>query len=121
MFKVWLNLAPFGGRQIRGAFEALLNKVVNQQSSVLPTVVFFITATVSIITQPNSAESIILSEGSAESMMLSVLALRVSILSACAESIIPSAPPAESMIISAPPTGATRKHTSTVHKQCIMP
>jgi hypothetical protein len=40
MFKVWQNLASFGGRLIGGAIEALLTKVVNWQSSVLPIVVF---------------------------------------------------------------------------------
>jgi hypothetical protein len=30
MFKVWQNLAPFGGRQIGDAIEALLTKVVNR-------------------------------------------------------------------------------------------
>jgi hypothetical protein len=58
MFEVWQNLAPFGGRLIGGAIEALLTKIVNQQLSVLPIVVFFVAA-VSIITQPNDAESII--------------------------------------------------------------
>jgi hypothetical protein len=40
MFEVWQNLAPFGGRTIRGAVEALLTKVVNWQSSVLLIIVF---------------------------------------------------------------------------------
>jgi hypothetical protein len=31
MFKVWQNLAPFGGRPIGGAVEVLLTKDVNQQ------------------------------------------------------------------------------------------
>jgi hypothetical protein len=35
MFKVWQNLAPFGGRPIGGAVEALSTKVINQQLSVL--------------------------------------------------------------------------------------
>jgi hypothetical protein len=30
MFKVWQNLALFGGRPIGGTVEALLNKVVNR-------------------------------------------------------------------------------------------
>jgi hypothetical protein len=46
MFKVWQNLAPFGGRPIGGAIEALLTKVINRQSSVLPTVVFFVATAV---------------------------------------------------------------------------
>jgi hypothetical protein len=40
MFEVWQNLAPFGGRPIDGAVEALLTKDLNWQSSVLPVVVF---------------------------------------------------------------------------------
>jgi hypothetical protein len=93
-------LAPFGGRPISGAVEALLTKVVNWWSSVSLIVVFFVAAAVSIITEPNSTESIILSAVGAESMMLSALsapALRVSILSGNAESFILSAPPPESM------------------------
>jgi hypothetical protein len=31
MFKVWQNLAPFGGRTISGTVEVLLTKVVNWQ------------------------------------------------------------------------------------------
>jgi hypothetical protein len=60
MFEVWQNLAPFSGRPIVGAVEALLTKVINRQSSVSPIVVFYVAAAVSVITQPNSAESIIL-------------------------------------------------------------
>jgi hypothetical protein len=41
MFEEWQNLAPFGGRLIGSTVEALLTKVVNQQSSVLLIVVFF--------------------------------------------------------------------------------
>jgi hypothetical protein len=47
MLEVWQNLAPFGGRPIGGTVEALLTKVVNQQSSVSPIVVFFISVAVS--------------------------------------------------------------------------
>jgi hypothetical protein len=47
MFKVWQNSAPFGGRPIGGAVEALLTKVFNRQLSVSPIVVFFIAAAVS--------------------------------------------------------------------------
>jgi hypothetical protein len=39
---VWQNLAIFSSRPIGGAIEALLTKVINQQSSVLPVVVFFV-------------------------------------------------------------------------------
>jgi hypothetical protein len=35
MFKVWQNLAPFGGRPIGVAIEALLTMVVNWRLSVL--------------------------------------------------------------------------------------
>jgi hypothetical protein len=118
MFEVWQSLAPFGGRPIGGAIEALLTKAINWQSSVLPIVVVFVATSV---TQPNSAESIILLAGGAETMMLSVLALRVSILSALAESIILSVTPAESMILSVPPADANRKHTGTVRRQCVVP
>jgi hypothetical protein len=115
---VWQNLAPFGGRLIGGAVEALWIKVVNRRLSVLPIVVFFVAprrTAVSVITHPNSAESIILSASGTESIMLSALLLRVSILSAPAESIIVSAPPAETMILSALPTDTTLKHTGTAH------
>jgi hypothetical protein len=44
MFEVWQNLAPFGGRPIGGANEALLTKVGSWQSSVLPIVVVFAAA-----------------------------------------------------------------------------
>jgi hypothetical protein len=40
MFEVWQKLAPFGGRHIGGAVEALLTKVINWQLSVLLIVVF---------------------------------------------------------------------------------
>jgi hypothetical protein len=40
MFKVWQNSAPFGGKPIGSAVEALLTKVVNQQLSVSPIVDF---------------------------------------------------------------------------------
>jgi hypothetical protein len=53
MFKVWHNLAHFGGTLIGGTVEALLTKVVNRRLSILPTVVFFVAAAVSI-SQPNS-------------------------------------------------------------------
>jgi hypothetical protein len=53
MFKVWQNLAPFGGRPIGSAVEALLTKVVYQQLSVLLIVAFFIATADIVITQPN--------------------------------------------------------------------
>jgi hypothetical protein len=59
MIEVWQILAPFRGRPI-GGIEALLTKFVNQGSSVLTIVVFFVAAAVRVIT-PNGAESIILS------------------------------------------------------------
>jgi hypothetical protein len=40
MFEVWQNSAPFGGRLIGGAVEALLTKVINPRSSVWRIVVF---------------------------------------------------------------------------------
>jgi hypothetical protein len=40
MLEVWQNPAHFGGRPIGRAIEALLTKVVNQQLSVSPIVVF---------------------------------------------------------------------------------
>jgi hypothetical protein len=40
MFKVWQNLAPFGGRPIGGAVEVLPTKFVNRQLSVL--LIFFL-------------------------------------------------------------------------------
>jgi hypothetical protein len=46
------NLAIFGDRPIGGAVEALLTKVVNQQLSISPIVVFFVAprrAAVSVI------------------------------------------------------------------------
>jgi hypothetical protein len=49
MFKVWKNLAPFGGRPIGGVVEALLTKDINWGSSVSP-IVFFVKAAVSVIT-----------------------------------------------------------------------
>jgi hypothetical protein len=39
---VYKNLAIFGGRLIGGAVEALLTKVINWRSSVLPIVVFLL-------------------------------------------------------------------------------
>ncbi len=42
LLEVWQNLAPFGGRPIGGDIEVLLTKVINRQSSVLPTVIFFV-------------------------------------------------------------------------------
>jgi hypothetical protein len=60
MFEVWQNLAPFGGRPISGAVEALLTKVVYQQLSLLLIVFSFIAAAVSMMTCPNSAESSLL-------------------------------------------------------------
>jgi hypothetical protein len=42
MFKVWQNLAPFGGRLISGAVEALSTKLVNRRLSVLLIVIFCI-------------------------------------------------------------------------------
>jgi hypothetical protein len=44
------NLAIFGGRQIGAAVEALLPKDVIQGLSVLPIVVVFVAATVSVMT-----------------------------------------------------------------------
>jgi hypothetical protein len=61
MFEVWQNSAPFGSRPIGGAIEVMLTKVINQQSSVLPIVVFFVAAAVSLITQPNGTEKVIFS------------------------------------------------------------
>jgi hypothetical protein len=52
MLEVWQNLASFGSRQIGGAVEALLTKVVSGRSSELLIVVFFIAAAVSI-SRPN--------------------------------------------------------------------
>jgi hypothetical protein len=49
MFKVWQNSAPFGGRPNSGAVEALLTKVDNRQSSVLPIVVIFVATAVSML------------------------------------------------------------------------
>jgi hypothetical protein len=40
LLEVWQNLAPFGGRPIGAAVEALLTKVVNRQLSVSPIAVF---------------------------------------------------------------------------------
>jgi hypothetical protein len=40
MFEVWQNLAPFGGRPIGGAVEALLTKAIIWQLSVAPIAVF---------------------------------------------------------------------------------
>jgi hypothetical protein len=45
LLEVWQNLDPFGGRPINGTVEALLTKVINWQSSVLPIVVFFVAPT----------------------------------------------------------------------------
>ncbi len=72
LLEVWQNSAIFGGRPIGAAIEVLLTKVVNQQLSVSPIVVFFVAArhaAVSVITQSNGAESIILSVGSAETII----------------------------------------------------
>jgi hypothetical protein len=44
MFEMWQNSAPFGGRPIGGAVEALLTKVVNWQYWQLPIVVVFVAA-----------------------------------------------------------------------------
>jgi hypothetical protein len=41
MFEVWQNSAPLIGRLINGAVEALLMKIVNRQSKVLPIIVLF--------------------------------------------------------------------------------
>jgi hypothetical protein len=35
MFEVWHNLAPFGGRLIGGAIEALLTKAINSLTAVV--------------------------------------------------------------------------------------
>jgi hypothetical protein len=40
--EVWQNSAIFSGKPIGGAVEALLTKVINQQSTVLPIVAFFV-------------------------------------------------------------------------------
>jgi hypothetical protein len=64
MLEVWNDLAPFDSRLIGGTIEALLTKIANQQLSVLPIAAFFVAAAVSVITQPDGAESIILSERS---------------------------------------------------------
>jgi hypothetical protein len=69
LLEVQQNLAPFGGRPMGSAIEALLIKVINWQSSVLPIVVFFVAprcAAVRVITQSNSAESMILSAPAAD-------------------------------------------------------
>jgi hypothetical protein len=42
LLEVWQNSAPFGGRPIGGAVEALLTKVVNQRLLVSPIVVVFL-------------------------------------------------------------------------------
>jgi hypothetical protein len=47
MFKVWQNLAPFGGRPISSTVEALLTKVVNWQYSRLQIVVIYVATAVS--------------------------------------------------------------------------
>jgi hypothetical protein len=52
------KLGPFGSRPIGGTIEALLTKVVNQQSSVSPIGVSFVTAADIVITRPNSTLSI---------------------------------------------------------------
>jgi hypothetical protein len=59
--EVWQNSAPFGGRPIGGAVEALLTKFINRRLSVLLIIVYFVAATVSVITRPTGAESMILS------------------------------------------------------------
>jgi hypothetical protein len=48
MLEVWQNSAIFGGRPISSAVEVLLTKVVSQESSVLPIVVFFVAAAVGL-------------------------------------------------------------------------
>jgi hypothetical protein len=58
MLEVWQNLAPFFGRPICSTVEVLLTKVINQQLSVLPIVVFFVAAAVSVIIPLNGTESI---------------------------------------------------------------
>ncbi len=42
LLEVWQNSAIFGSRLIGGAIEALLTRVLNQRSSVLPIVVVFV-------------------------------------------------------------------------------
>jgi hypothetical protein len=49
MFEVWQNLAPFSSRPIGDAIEVLMTKVVHWQLSVLPIVVFFVAAAVSVL------------------------------------------------------------------------
>jgi hypothetical protein len=44
MFKVWQNSAPFNGRPISGAIEALLTKFIYPQSSVSPIVLFLLSS-----------------------------------------------------------------------------
>jgi hypothetical protein len=46
MFEVWQNLAPFGGRPIGGAVEALLTKVEKRRSPLSPIVAVFVAAAV---------------------------------------------------------------------------
>jgi hypothetical protein len=84
--EVWQNLALFGGRPINGTVEVLLTKVINQRSSVLPIVVFFVDprrAAVSMIWQHNNTITIKwrlrvsysqLSAGGDETIMLSAQA-----------------------------------------------
>jgi hypothetical protein len=47
--EVLQNSAIFGGRLIGGAFEALLTKVVNQQLSVSPIVIFLLIPTAPLL------------------------------------------------------------------------
>jgi hypothetical protein len=53
MIEVWQHLAPFGGRSIGGAVEALLTKVIYWQLLVSLIVVVFVATAVSV-SQPNS-------------------------------------------------------------------
>ncbi len=46
MFKVWQNLAPFGGRPIGGTIEVLSTKVINRRSSISLILIFFVAAAV---------------------------------------------------------------------------
>ncbi len=54
LLEVWQNLAPFSGRPIGAAVEALLTKVFNRQSSVSPIVVFYVAPVVFPYNQLNS-------------------------------------------------------------------
>jgi hypothetical protein len=124
LLEVWQNLAVFSGRLIGGTVEALLTKVLNQQSTVSRIVVFFVALRraagsmiiESVITQSHGTESMILSVGGTETIMLSAHAESIILSAPPAKSIIASAPPDESMILSAPRNPQTLRHgASTMH------